>query len=86
MAPPPPIQLDKNDEVLVFRGTLVHTPAYGQVDFLLDKIVVVSEGRIIKICAGSEEQTVLDIWGVEPGAVRRLQVSTTCAEPIFSTG
>jgi hypothetical protein len=75
MAPPPLAQLDKTDDVLVFRGTLVHTPAYGQVDFLLDKVVVVSEGRISKICAGSEEQTVLSIWGVAPEAVRRLQVS-----------
>ncbi len=59
---------------IAFRGTLVHTPAYGQLDFLLDKIVIVSEGKIARIASGSVEQTVLDIYGLKPQDVRRLAV------------
>ncbi|KAL6750281.1 hypothetical protein V8C86DRAFT_2816921 [Haematococcus lacustris] len=57
---------------LAFRGTLVHTPAYGQMDIMLDKVVIVQNGKIVKITAGSEEATVLDIWDIPASAVRRL--------------
>jgi hypothetical protein len=34
------------DHVKVFRGTLVHTPLYGQMDMLLDRIVVIVGVRL----------------------------------------
>lgn len=62
-------------DCLAFRGTLIHTPHYGQMDILLDRVVIVANGKIAKIAAGSEEQTVLDIWGISASSVRRLAVS-----------
>jgi hypothetical protein len=29
--------------ILAFRGNFVHTPSYGQMDMLLDKLVIVKE-------------------------------------------
>jgi guanine deaminase len=61
-----------NTRPLAFRGNLVHTPQYGVLDMLIDKIVIVADGKIAKIAAGSEEATVLAIWGVDPSETRRL--------------
>lgn len=52
----------------------MHTPQYGTLDILLDKVVVVVEGKIKAITAGSEEANMLEIWGVPASSVRRLKV------------
>jgi guanine deaminase len=57
---------------LAFRGCLVHTPKYGQMDMLLDRVVIVIDGKIAKIAAGSEEATVLSIYDVPANEVKRL--------------
>ncbi len=66
----------------------MHTPQYGQMDLLLDRVVIVADGKIAKIAAGSEEATVLDIWGVDAGDVRRLAVRgrPTCCPNFFLGG
>jgi len=56
----------------VFRGTLVHTRVYGQIDILHDHLLVVVEGKIAKVVPGSQEDAVLAEYGTPPGAVRRL--------------
>lgn len=53
----------------------MHTPAYGQMDMLLDKILIVKDGKILKIAAGSEEKTVLGLYGIPEHKVQRLAVS-----------
>ncbi len=60
---------------LAFRGTLVHTPTYGSLDILIDRLLIVSEGKIVAIAHGQEEPDVLEKWGIAEGKVRRLLVS-----------
>ena len=65
---------------LAFRGTLVHTPQYGQVDMLLDKLLIVKDGQIAHIGEGSQEIEVLQKYGLDGQSVHRLQVM--CDVPI----
>lgn len=60
-------------ETKAFRGTLVHTPNYGQMDMLIDRILVICEGKIVAIECGSKEDEVLAKHGIRPSSVRRLE-------------
>ena len=62
------------DLPLVFRGTLVHTPTYGTLDILEDKIIAVKGGKIVKVAEGSSEESVLSQLGVHAASVRRMKV------------
>ncbi|KAG1674922.1 hypothetical protein FOA52_014715 [Chlamydomonas sp. UWO 241] len=73
MAPMMMEQLGDDHHVKVFRGTLVHTPLYGQMDMLLDRIVVVIGAKIDQIVHGDAEGEVLASLGVSPEQVTRLQ-------------
>ncbi|KAG2495263.1 hypothetical protein HYH03_006536 [Edaphochlamys debaryana] len=54
-----------------FRGTFFHTPTYGQLEALRDKVVVVQDGRIARIADGEQEHAVAREFGLRE--VRRLQ-------------
>jgi hypothetical protein len=67
-------------EFLAFRGNLVDAPNYGYISVKLDRLVLVQGSKIVKIASGSEEATVLGIYGVPARAVRRLAVSQKVAQ------
>ncbi|GAX82583.1 hypothetical protein CEUSTIGMA_g10009.t1 [Chlamydomonas eustigma] len=59
--------------ILAFRGNFVHTPSYGQMDMLLDKLVIVKEGKIARIATGDHESEVLQEFSLSSSDVRRLR-------------
>eukprot|EP00798_Chlamydomonas_sp_ICE-L_P022725 gene22725-29885_t len=65
--------LPTEKKTLAFRGQFVHTPAYGVLDLLLDKIMIVKDGKIVKMAPGAEEEAVLKTFDLDASCVRRLE-------------
>lgn len=63
---------------VAFKGTVVDTPAYGQLRLLKDRIVLINEfGLIVKVAAaGSEDDIVLTEHGMKERHITRLKVDT----------
>lgn len=54
------------------RGDFYHTPQYGSLEALRDSIIVLHDGKIVKVAAGSEELAICEEFSLR--AVRRLKV------------
>jgi len=69
-----PYKGPRPEKLAFFRGTLVHTPTYGELETLADRLLVVQDGKIARIVEGSEEEQVLQEMGGQRSSVRRLGV------------
>ncbi len=58
---------------IAFRGNFFHTPVYGQVQCLQDKVLVIQDGVIARVADGCDEEAVAREFGLD--GVRRLQVN-----------
>ncbi|GIL58834.1 hypothetical protein Vafri_13806 [Volvox africanus] len=69
----PQLQLPGEERkfVLVIMGTYYHTPTYGRLDVLRDVVLVVQEGKIVRIANGHEETEVQEEFGL--AEVRQLK-------------
>lgn len=58
--------------MLAFRGSFVHCLEYGQMDIMLDKLLVVKDGKIVHMSPGHDEDVILKEFNLDASCVRRL--------------
>lgn len=56
-----------------WRGTLVHAVSLDEIELLEDHVLIVGTGKILAICCGDKEETVLQQHGLTSADVHRLQ-------------
>ena len=69
----------------VWKGTLVHAVSVDEIELLEDHVLVVGTGKILAICRGDKEESVLQQHGLTQADVHQLQAGNeSIAGPLLA--